>query len=60
MKKCCGNSIRDAFLAQQIEQAARDTGDCEYCGSRDVKLIDPPDSVEADLDFELFEALFGV
>lgn len=54
MKKCCGNCIGDAFLAEQIEQTAKDAGDCEYCGSKGVKLINPPDLVD------FFEALFGV
>lgn len=54
MKKCCGNCIGDAFLASQIEQASEEDGDCAYCGSSGVKLIDPPKLVD------YFEALFGV
>lgn len=54
MKKCCGNCIGDAFLASQIEEASREVGGCEYCGSSGVKLIDPPALVD------YFEALFGV
>ena len=54
MKKCCGNCIGDNFLSKEIEKRSKEIGDCEFCGSKNVKLIDPPELVD------LFENVFGV
>jgi hypothetical protein len=54
MKKCCGNCIGDAFLASQITDASKIIGDCDYCGSGNVNLVDPPELVD------YFGSLFGI
>lgn len=41
MRKCCGNCFGDTFLTQQIELLAQETGNCEFCLSSGVKLIEP-------------------
>lgn len=54
MKKCCGNCIGDNFLSQEIEKRSKEIGNCEFCSSKNVKIIDPPELVD------LFENVFGV
>ncbi|MBI5102312.1 MAG: RES family NAD+ phosphorylase [Nitrospirae bacterium] len=39
--KCCGSCFGDAFLSGEIEQRAKVSGHCDYCGGVDVKLVDP-------------------
>jgi len=54
MRKCCGNCFDDTFLAQQIELLAQETGNCEFCLSRDVKLVEPFELIDR------FETIFGL
>jgi len=54
MKKCCGNCFGDTFLAQQIELLAQETGNCEFCLSRGVKLVEPFELIDR------FETVFGL
>ena len=54
MRKCCGNCFGDTFLASQIELNAKETGDCEFCLSKRVKLIDPSRLID------YFEALLSL
>lgn len=54
MKKCCGNCFGDTFLAQQIELLAQERGNCEFCLSSKVKLVDPSELIER------FETVFGL
>jgi hypothetical protein len=54
MRKCCGNCFGDSFLTQQIEQLAQETGNCEFCLSKDVKLVEPANLID------FFETLLGL
>ena len=54
MRKCCGSCFGDAFLTQQVEQLAQETGNCEFCLSRDVKLVEPAELID------FFETLLGL
>ena len=54
MRKCCGNCFGDTFLTQQIELIAQETGNCEFCLSRDVKLVEPFELIDH------FETVFGL
>lgn len=54
MRKCCGNCFGDTFLTQQIELLAQETGNCEFCLSTNVKLIEPFKLID------LFETVFGL
>lgn len=46
MKKCCGSCFGDAFLSREIEQRAKAAGTCDFCGSNNVKLIDPAELID--------------
>lgn len=54
MRKCCGNCFGDTFLAQQIELVAQETGNCEFCLSQAVKLVEPVELMDR------FEVVFGL
>ncbi|OGR01674.1 MAG: hypothetical protein A2511_09775 [Deltaproteobacteria bacterium RIFOXYD12_FULL_50_9] len=54
MRKCCANCFGDTFLTQQIELLALETGNCEFCLSLDVKLVEPFELIDR------FETVFGL
>jgi hypothetical protein len=54
MRKCCGNCFGDTFLAQQIDLLAQEKGNCEFCLSREVRLIEPFALIDR------FETVFGL
>lgn len=39
--KCCGNCFGDAFLSREIERLSGSIGHCDFCGSNDVKIVEP-------------------
>jgi hypothetical protein len=56
MQKCCGNCFGDTFLAQQIELLATEQGDCEFCLSKDIQLIEPAELLDRlETTFGLYE-----
>ncbi|NOR46010.1 MAG: RES domain-containing protein [Candidatus Delongbacteria bacterium] len=38
---CCSNCFNDNFLKEHIELKSTQNGDCSFCGSKDVKVINP-------------------
>ena len=46
IKKCCGGCFGDAFLSREIEQHAKVTGRCDFCGSDNVRLIVPAELID--------------
>jgi hypothetical protein len=54
MRKCCGNCFGDTFLTQLIELSSEERGNCEFCLSRDVKLVEPFVLIDS------FETVFGL
>jgi hypothetical protein len=43
---CCGCCFGDAFLLREIQQYATASGRCDFCGSDNVNLIDPPELID--------------
>lgn len=54
MRKCCGHCFGDSFLVQEIDRLSQETGNCEFCLSRDIKLIEPIQLLD------MFEKLLGL
>lgn len=56
MEKCCGGCFGDWFLTNHIDDSSDEIGECEFCGSRDAKLIVPQELLfHFDSLFELYE-----
>jgi len=45
MRKCCGHCFGDNNLTQQIESRSKKIGKCEFCGTLNVKLLEPADLI---------------
>ncbi len=43
---CCGNCFSDRFIFKYIQKEAKKTGNCSFCNSTAVSLIDPRELVD--------------
>lgn len=56
MEKCCGGCFGDWFLTDHINNKSNEVGTCEFCGSKNVKIISPQELLfHFDSLFELYE-----
>jgi hypothetical protein len=39
--KCCSNCFGDPFLSREIERLSDTVGHCDFCGSNDVRIVNP-------------------
>lgn len=37
--KCCSNCFNDDFLAKQIKNLSKQNGDCDYCRTENIEII---------------------
>lgn len=43
---CCSNCFSDRFLGKHIQKESKDIGNCSFCGSAAVALIDPKEMAD--------------
>lgn len=55
--KCCGNCVNDRYLQKEISLKSKLVGNCDFCFSKDVNLIDPAVFEE---DFDKICAIYEV
>ncbi len=56
MERCCGNCFGDLFLTSSVVDETDVIGDCEFCGSKEVKVIAPQELlINFEPLFELYE-----
>lgn len=46
MQRCCGNCFGDLFLSNFIDNKSEIVGECEFCGSNDIKVIAPQELLD--------------
>jgi len=54
MNKCCSNCFNDKLITAYIEKESEEYGTCSFCGSHDVRLVEPENFTD------LFETLLNL
>lgn len=56
MNKCCSNCFNDKLIIEYIEKESINTGDCQFCNSTNVKLVDTDNLIDTfEILLELYE-----